>query len=68
MSGFSFWSYANNAVVFEGAATLPFRWNAKRSAMLDRLVLGGDFYTLAHAQKVCVACHRHWNAKTADPA
>eukprot|EP00967_Tisochrysis_lutea_P155705 scaffold312235_cov19-Tisochrysis_lutea.AAC.1 len=51
VSGFSFWSYVNNAILFEGAATLPFRWNAKRSSMLDRLVLGGDFYTLAHAQK-----------------
>jgi len=52
VSGFSFWSYVNNAILFEGAATLPFRWNAKRSSMLDRLVLGGDFYTLAHAQKM----------------
>lgn len=52
VSGFAFWNYLKNAVQFEGAATLPFRWNAKRSALLDRLVLAGDFYTLAHAQKV----------------
>ena len=51
-SGFSFWSYLYNVLVFEGAGVLPFHWGAKCSALRDRLVLGGDFHTLAHAQKV----------------
>lgn len=36
----------------QGAANLPFRWNALRSSLAERLVLVGDFTDLAHAQKV----------------
>lgn len=57
VSGFSFWSYMRNALQFEGTATLPKRWLARTARVRDKLVLAGDFPTLAHAQKVRQVLH-----------
>jgi hypothetical protein len=49
-----------NALAFEGAAQLPFRWNSQRSSLAERLVLTDDFVTLAHAQKVRKPSASRW--------